>query len=124
MIPAAPMWRPALAVSFTIALAACGPSVVALTERPQLHYEEKVTVVGRVSRKEVLGDDALLELADAQERRILARVAAKDAPPLEQWVKVRGVFTAELRVGDRVVYDAIAVERVKKHRRPWFPYLF
>jgi len=118
------MWRPALAVSITIAVAACGPSVVALTERPQLHYEEQVTIVARVSRKEVLGDDALLELTDPQERRILARVAAKDAPPLERWVKVRGVFTAELRVGDRVVYDVIAVERLKKHRTPWFPYLF
>ena len=117
------MWRPALAVSITIAVAGCGPSVAALTERPQLHYEEQVSIVGRVSRKEVLGDDALIELADAQERRILARVAAKDAPPLEQWVKIRGVFAAELRVGDRVVYDAIAVERVKKHRAPWFPYL-
>lgn len=118
------MWRPALVVTMTLAVAACGPTVVALTERPQLHYEEQVKIVGRVSRKEILGDDALLELADAQERRILARIAAKDAPRLEQWVEVRGVFTAELRVGDRIVYDAIAVERVKKHRAPWFPYLF
>jgi hypothetical protein len=113
-----------LALSLTIATTGCGPSIVVLTERPQLHYEEQVKVIGRVSRKEVLGDDALLELADSDERRILARVAAKDAPPLEQWVQVKGVFTAELRIGDRVVYDAIAVERWKKHRAPMFPYLF
>lgn len=118
------MWRPALVVTMTLAAAACGPTIVALTERPQLHYEEQVKIVGRVARKEVLGDDALLELADAQERRILARVAAKDAPPLERWVQIRGVFTAELRVGDRVVYDVIAVERLKKHRAPRLPYLF
>ena len=118
------MWRLALALSLTIATTACGPTIVVLTEKPQLHYEEQVKIVGRVSRKETLGDDVLLELADTDERRILARITGKDAPPLEQWVTVKGVFTAELRVGDRVVYDAIAVERWKKHRTPWFPYLF
>ena len=118
------MWRLALALTFTIATTGCGPTIVVLTEKPQLHYEEQVKLVGRVSRKETLGDDVLLELADSDERRILARVAAKDAPPLEQWVQVKGVFTAELRVGDRVVYDAIAVERIKKHRAPWVPNLF
>ena len=118
------MWRLALALSLTIATTACGPNILVLTEKPQLHYEEQVKVVGRVSRKETLGDDVLIELADSDERRILARVTSKDAPPLEQWVQVKGVFTAELRVGDRVVYDAIAVERIKKHRAPWFPYLF
>ena len=117
------MWRLALALSLTIATTACGPTILVLTEKPQLHYEEQVKIVGRVSRKETVGDQALIELADTDERRILARVAAKDAPALEQWVQVKGVFTAELRVGDRVVYDAIAVERVKKHRAPWFPYL-
>ena len=117
------MWRLALALTLTIATTGCGPSMVVLTEKPQLHYEEQVKIVGRVSRKETLGDDVLLELADTDERRILARVTGKDAPPLEQWVQVKGVFTAELRVGDRVVYDAIAVERVKKHRAPWFPNL-
>jgi hypothetical protein len=107
-----------------IAVWACGPKLVALTERPQQHYEQQVKIVGRVSRSQPFGDEVLIELADSDERRILARVPAKDAPPLEQWVEVRGVFVAELRVGDRVVYDAIAVERVKDHRAPWLPYLF
>lgn len=118
------MWRLALALSLTIATTGCGPSIMVLTEKPQLHYEEQVKIVGRVSRKETVGEHTLLELADSDERRILARVATKDAPPLEQWVQVKGVFTAELRVGDRVVYDAIAVERIKNHRAPWFPNLF
>ena len=118
------MSRLALAVGLMIAVGACGPKYVALTERPQQFYEQQVTLVGRVSRSEAFGDEVLIELADADERRILARVAAKDAPALEQWVEVRGVFVAELRVGDRVVYDAIAVERVKNHRAPWLPYLF
>ncbi|HWP64586.1 MAG TPA: hypothetical protein VNO26_01575 [Candidatus Limnocylindria bacterium] len=118
------MWRPALALCMTLATTACGPGIVQLTERPQLHYEEQVKIRGRVSRKEILGEHALLELADARERRILARVPAADAPPLEEWVEVRGVFTAELRVGDRVVYDAIAVEHIEGARAPWFPYLF
>jgi len=118
------MLRLALAVAVSIAVGACGPKLTTLTERPQQHYEEQVKIVGRVSRSEAFGDQVLIELADWDERRILARVAAQDAPPLEQWVQVRGVFVAELRIGDRVVYDAIAVERVKKHRAPWFPYLF
>jgi len=117
------MWRLAFALTLTLATTGCGPSMVVLTEKPQLHYEEQVKIVGRVSRKETLGDDVLLELADSDERRILARITGKDAPPLEQWVQVKGVFTAELRVGDRVIYDAIAVERWKKHRAPWFPNL-
>jgi hypothetical protein len=118
------MLRLAFAVGSMIAVGGCGPKLVALTERPQLFYEQQVKVVGRVSRSHAFGDEVLLELADGDERRILARVAAKDAPPLEGWVQVRGVFVAELRVGDRVVYDAIAVERVSEHRAPWFPYLF
>jgi uncharacterized membrane protein YcgQ (UPF0703/DUF1980 family) len=118
------MLRLALAVGLAIAVGACGPKVVALTERPQQFYEQQVKIVGRVSRSQAVGDEVLIELADADERRILARVAAKDAPPLESWVEVRGVFVAELRLGDRIVYDVIAVERVSEHHAPWFPYLF
>jgi hypothetical protein len=119
------MSRLLLTACVTVALAACGsPKLLALTERPQQYYEQQVKVVGRVSRSESFGDQVLLELADADERRILARVAAADAPKPEEWVEVRGVFVAELRVGDRIVYDAIAVEHVSGHRAPWFPYLF
>jgi hypothetical protein len=118
------MWRPALLAYVVLAAASCAPTLTGLTERPQQHYEEQVKLVGRVSRLEKVGDVALFELADADERRILARVAVADAPSLEEWVEVRGVFVAELRVGDRTVYDAIAVERIKSHRAPWFPYLF
>jgi hypothetical protein len=51
--------------------------------------------------------------------------APGDQPPaVGDWIEVRGVFVAELRVGDRVVYDAIAAERIRPHRRPWFPNLF
>jgi len=117
------MSRLVLVLCLTVAIGACGPKLIELTERPQQFYEQQVKIVGRVSRAQAFGDEVLIELADSDERRILARVAAKDAPPLEQWVQVRGVFVAELRVGDRVVYDAIAVERVKKHRAPWFPNL-
>ena len=117
------MTRVALLSSLLLVVASCGPGIVALTERPQLHYEEQVHLVARVSRAETVGNVVLLELASADERRILARVAVEDAPSVGEWVEVRGVFVAELRVGDRTVYDAISVERVKKHRAPWFPYL-
>jgi hypothetical protein len=117
------MSRLTLAILLTLAATACGPKFAELAERPQQHYESQVTVVGRISRLHAFGDEVLIEIADADERRILARVAATDAPALEQWVKVRGVFVAELRVGDRVVYDAIAVERLKLHRAPRFPNL-
>lgn len=105
-------------------LAGCGPKVTNLTANPKKYYEEQVEVVGRVSRMHAFDDEVLVELADAREHRILVRVPAKDAPKIDQWVEVRGPFVAELRVGDRVVYDAIAAEEIDGHRAPWLPNLF
>jgi hypothetical protein len=105
-------------------LSACGPKIPNLTANPKRYYEEQVEVVGRVSRMHVFADEVLLELADAREHRILVRVPVKDKPEIDQWVEVRGPFVAELRVGDRVVYDAIAAEEIDGHRAPWLPNLF
>jgi hypothetical protein len=118
------MSRLRLALLLLVGCAACGPKIAALTERPRLFYDAQVSIVGRVSRLHAFTDEVLLELADAQERLILARVPAADAPRIGDWIEVRGVFVPDLRVGDRVVYDVIAAERVKSHRAPWLPNLF
>jgi len=102
----------------------CSPKITNLTANPKHYYEEQVEVVGRVSRMHVFTDEVLVELADPREHRILVRVPAKDKPKIDQWVEVRGPFVAELRVGDRVVYDAIAAEEIDGHRKPWFSNLF
>jgi len=118
------MPRLGLVIILALTLAACGATIAEINQRPQLFYDDQVTVVGRVSRLHAFSDEVLVELADPQERLILARVAAADAPKIGDWIKVRGVFVPELRVGDQVVYDAIAAERVKPHRAPWLPNLF
>jgi hypothetical protein len=117
------MSRLLLVLSLLLGAAACGPVISELTQRPQLYYDDQVSVVGRVSRMHRFENEVLVELADPQERLVLARVPAADAPRLEEWIEVEGPFVPELRVGDQVFYDVIAAERVKKKRAPWFPNL-
>jgi|SRR5687767_3302679 uncharacterized membrane protein YcgQ (UPF0703/DUF1980 family) len=118
------MWRPACALLAVVVLAGCAPKVTTLVANPKKYYEQQVKIVGRVSRLHAFPTEVLLEVADAREHRILVRVPAEDAPDVDDWIEVRGVFVAELRVGDRVVYDAIAAEEVDGHRAPWLPNLF
>lgn len=104
-----------------LALVACRPNIGSLNANPAKYYEERVSVRARVSRLEVVDDQALLELADARERRILALVPAADAPAPGDWVRVKGVLVADRRMGDVTVYDVVVADDVGGTRpRPWW----
>lgn len=113
--------RVLLALLVTGSAVGCRPTIASINANPPKYYEERVTVRGRVSRREVVGAEALLELADARERRILALVPTDEAPPVGTWVKVTGVLTADRRVGDVIVYDLIVADSVRgASARPWW----
>jgi hypothetical protein len=109
-----------LLLALAVAAGACGPTLGDLNGNPPKYYEEKVTVRARVSRRQVFATEALLELADAKGRRILARVKGDEPPAVDAWIKVTGVLVAEMRVDGQLVYDVIAVESVRRSRRPRF----
>jgi hypothetical protein len=91
----------------------CAPSIATINANPQKYYEEQVTVRGRVSRRQIVDDQALLELANSQERRILVLLPAAEAPKVGDWVKVKGALTADRSVGGVVVYDVVVAERAR-----------
>ena len=111
--------RTALALGALLAVAACGPHVGQINANPNKHYEEQIRVTARVSRRQIVSGEALLELADAKGRRIFAVVPESDAPHVGDWVRLKGVFVADRLVGDTIVYDVLVVETIKRARKPW-----
>lgn len=113
-----------LAFVTAVFLGACAPGIPALNRQPTKYYQESITFSGRISRMQELPGEVLLEVADAQEHRILVRAT----PPLEvtadSWVKVHGVLVPELRVGGRIVYDAVQAESVTTTSPPWLRDLY
>jgi hypothetical protein len=101
-----------------VTLAACRPDIGGLNANAPKYYEERVTVKARVSRRQIVDGQTLLELADGRERRILALLETTDAPKVGEWVRVRGVLTADRRVGDVIVYDLIVADDVDTVRGP------
>jgi hypothetical protein len=68
-----------------------------------------------------VGDDTLLEIADARDNRLLVRVSRPVDAAVGEWVEVTGVLVPEARVGDTVLYDVLTAEDVSRTRGPWFP---
>ncbi|HEV7731702.1 MAG TPA: hypothetical protein VGR62_06045 [Candidatus Binatia bacterium] len=104
-------------------LSACSVSIGELNLRPEQHYEEKVSIKGRIARREAVGSETLLEIADERECRILVRVNGPVTEELDTWVKVSGVLVPEMRVGSQVLYDVVAADDVSSTGAPWFPNL-
>jgi len=107
-----------------VAAAGCSASIPQLNARPTKYYEQSVTFRGRVSRMQELEGEVLLEVADAQEHRILVRVPAPVDVARDDWVKVKGILVPEGKVGGKVVYDLVQAESVTRTRAPWFRNLF
>ena len=123
-----PSWcRFVLAVALPLSLAACRPNIGTINANPDKFYETTVKIRARVSRRQIVGDDALLELADDRERRILALVPADEAPEIGDEFRAKGVLVADRQVGDVLVYDVIVVggtpmpkPAVTKRDKPWW----
>jgi hypothetical protein len=109
------------ALCSVVALAACSTQIHDLNLRPEKHYQQKLSVVGRVMRLQVIGGDTLLEIADQRDSRLLVRVGKPVDVRVGDWVKVTGVLVPDARVGDTAVYDVLVAEDVSATRGPWLP---
>jgi len=101
-----------------IAATSCRPNIGTINANPPKYYETSVSIEGRVSRRELVGDEALLELADDHERRMLAIVAAEGAPDVGDTYRARGVLVADRRFGGILVYDVIVVGATPHRPKP------
>lgn len=112
-----------VALLSVVTLAACATSIRDLNLRPDKHYQQKLSVTGRVMRTQTVGDDTLLEIADQHDSRVLVRASHPTDATVGDWVKVTGVLVPEARVGDTVLYDVLTAEDVSPTGSPWFPNL-
>lgn len=110
-------------VATTVVLAGCGTTIGNLNLRPEQHYEEKVSFKGRIVRREPVGGETLLELADERESRILVKVNGAVDEEIDTWVKVEGVLVPEARVGSQVLYDVVVADDISSTRAPLLPNL-
>ena len=104
-----------------LALAGCGMTVADINARPDRYYQHKVDFTARLTRRQDLPNETLLEVADAHGARILVRAPAGVEALTGQWVRVRGILVPEARVGDSVLYDVVAADDVTRTRAPRFP---
>jgi hypothetical protein len=110
-------------VALAAALAACNNTIGDLNLRPENHYEEKVSFKGRIVRRETVGSETLLEVADEREARILVHVKGPVSEEIDEWVKIEGVLVPEARVGSQVLYDVVVADDVSSTRAPLLPNL-
>jgi uncharacterized membrane protein YcgQ (UPF0703/DUF1980 family) len=113
-----------LVLALAVAVAGCAAGIAELNGKPTKYYQQSVSFRARVSRVQSLGDETLLEVADAQERRIFVRVAGAPEVAPDDWVKVEGTLVPEARVGGRIVYDIVMAESVTPGRAPLLRNLF
>jgi hypothetical protein len=113
-----------VALLSVVALVGCwNPTIRDLNLRPDKHYQEKLSVTGRIMRTQTVGEDTLFEIADTRDSRVLVRSSRPIDATVGDWVKVTGVLVPEARVGDTVLYDVLTAEDVSRTGSPWFPNL-
>ena len=105
-------------------LTACGVTLADLNSHPTKHYQSDVTVTGEVSRIQVVGDEVLLEIADARDKRMLIRAKSPvDVKPTD-WIKATGIFVPEAKIGQQTIYDAILADDISPTKPPMLRNLF
>jgi hypothetical protein len=113
-----------VALLSVVVLVGCwNPTIRDLNLRPDKHYQEKLSVTGRIMRTQTVGEDTLFEIADTRDSRVLVRSSRPIDATVGDWVKVTGVLVPEARVGDTVLYDVLTAEDVSRTGSPWFPNL-
>ena len=112
--------HPPFLLALGLGLAGCfGPSIADLNANPAKYYQNTVKIVGQITRTQALPGETLLELADARSKRILVKVAGPVEAGPTDWVKVKGLYVPETRIGNQTVYDVVTAEEVSRTRPPW-----
>jgi hypothetical protein len=101
-------------------LAACAPTISAINARPEKYYQKNVTFRGQITRTQVLPGETLLEVADGHGSRILVRTTEPVEEAPGDWIRVDGMLVPEVRVADRVLYDVVTAEHIRRARAPRF----
>jgi hypothetical protein len=109
------------ALLVAVALAACSTTIRDLNLRPERHYQQKVTVVGHITRMQSAGGETLMEVTGDRDSRLLVRAPGQVAVAVGDWVKVTGVFVPDARVADTNIYDVLTAEEISKTGAPWLP---
>ena len=104
-----------------VALAACSTTIRDLNLRPEKHYQQKVTVVGYITRMQSVGGETLMELTGDRDSRVLIRAPGLVDVHVGDWVKVTGVFVPDARVAETNIYDVLTAEEISKTGGPWLP---
>ena len=108
------------ALVLVVALGAgCSPTIGAVNVRPEKYYQQKVSLVGRVTRMQTVAGETVLELADPREHRLLVRMQGTPDAQIGDWVKVTGVLVPEARVGTQTLYDVLVAEEIEGASEPW-----
>lgn len=118
-----PWSRLALLALVGASLLGCSTSIGDLNLRPERHYRQKVTVTGRITRRQDIGAETVLEIADARERRLLVTTRGPVAAGIGDWVAVTGVLVPEAEVGGQALYDVLVAEEIDGARAPLLPNL-
>lgn len=101
-------------------IAACGPNITAINARPEKYYQKKVKFRGQITRTQALPSETLLEVADGHGARILVRVGEAVEQKPGDWIRVEGLLVPETRVADRVLYDVVTADSIRRSRAPRF----
>ena len=104
-----------------VALAACSTTIRDLNLRPEKHYQQKVTVVGYITRMQSVGGETLMEVTGDRDSRVLIRAPGRVDVHVGDWVKVTGVFVPDARVAETNIYDVVTAEEISKTGAPWLP---
>ena len=116
--------RALVSALFLVSLAGCAATIADLNGHPAPHYQSDVSITGQVSRVQVVGDQALLEVADARDKRVLVRTKAPvDVKPTD-WVKVTGLFVPEAKIGEQTIYDTVLADEITPTKPPMLRDLF
>jgi uncharacterized membrane protein YcgQ (UPF0703/DUF1980 family) len=113
--------RRVTAVLAVLAVAGCGVTIAEVNERPDSYYQKPVNLTGQVTRRQILADAVLLEIADRRSHRILVRTTKGGEPDIGDWVRVEGILVPETQVGDVTVYDVVQADQLEKTSAPRLP---
>jgi hypothetical protein len=101
--------------------AGCRPGIATVNATPERYYAHELRLYGRVGEvtpPATPDSPTVFQLvAESGERMIVVTAAPFTLEPGD-WVRARGQFNGEVRVGERVLYDALVATSIRRARAP------